>query len=163
MIDFRKLVRDHEDLIISTRRDLHRIPEPAYTEQKTSAYVADYLAKLGLEMKTGIAQFGVVGLLATDRPGPTLLIRSDMDALPVTEATKGDFGGDLQFTFKLINLSSNSPHLGVLRLEVRQKLPLSHTQSHKCDFFVLPLQYFRSILGNSAALKTGRWLSALAH
>jgi amidohydrolase len=87
MIDFRKLVRDHEDIIISARRDLHRIPEPAYTEQKTSTYVADYLAKLGLDVKTGIAQFGIVGLLETGRPGATLLIRSDMDALPVTEAT----------------------------------------------------------------------------
>jgi len=87
MIDFRKLVRDHEDLIINTRRDLHRIPEPAYTEQKTSAYVADHLEKLDLKVKTGIAEFGIVGLLETDRPGPTLLIRSDMDALPVTEET----------------------------------------------------------------------------
>ena len=87
MIDFRKLVRDHEDLIINTRRDLHRIPEPAYTEQKTSAYVADYLEKLDLKVTTGIAEFGVVGLLETDSPGPTLLIRSDMDALPVAEET----------------------------------------------------------------------------
>ena len=87
MIDFRKLVLDHEDLIINTRRDLHRIPEPAYTEQKTSAYVADYLEKLDLKVKTGIADFGIVGLLETDSPGPTLLIRSDMDALPVTEET----------------------------------------------------------------------------
>ena len=87
MIDFRKLVRDHEDIIISTRRDLHRIPEPAYTEQKTSAYVADYLEQLGLDVKTGIARFGIVGLLETGSPGATLLIRSDMDALPVTEAT----------------------------------------------------------------------------
>jgi len=87
MIDFRKLVRDHEDVIIATRRDLHRIPEPAYTEQETSNYVADYLEKLGLDVKTGIAQFGIVGLLETGSPGATLLIRSDMDALPVTEAT----------------------------------------------------------------------------
>ncbi len=87
MIDFRKLVRDQEDIVINTRRDLHRIPEPAYTERKTSAYVADYLTKLGLEVQTGIARFGVVGLLETDRRGATLLFRSDMDALPVTEAT----------------------------------------------------------------------------
>ena len=42
MTDFRKLVFEHKDIITKTRRDLHRIPEPAYTEEKTSVYVADY-------------------------------------------------------------------------------------------------------------------------
>ncbi|WP_319407259.1 amidohydrolase [uncultured Desulfosarcina sp.] len=73
--------------LIGVRRDLHRIPEVAYTEEKTSAYVADYLKREGLSVVTGIARTGVVGLLETGRPGPTLLIRADMDALPITEAT----------------------------------------------------------------------------
>ena len=87
MMDFTKLVREHKDLITKLRRDLHLIPEPAYTEKKTSAYVADYLGRQGLEVQTGIAQTGVVGLMKLTRPGKTLMIRSDMDALPVTEAT----------------------------------------------------------------------------
>ncbi len=91
MLDVRKLVREHTELLISTRRDLHRIPETAYTEKKTSAYVAEYLSREGLELKTGIATHGVVGLLKTGRPGPTLLIRADMDALPVTEETGLEF------------------------------------------------------------------------
>ena len=73
--------------MIATRRDLHRIPEVAYTEEKTSAYVADYLRREGLAVTTGIARYGVLGLLETGRPGPTLLIRADMDALPITEET----------------------------------------------------------------------------
>ena len=87
MLDFRQLVNEYRDQIISVRRDLHRIPETAYTEEKTSAYVADCLARQGLEVQTGIARYGVVGLLRTARPGPTLMIRADMDALPLCEDT----------------------------------------------------------------------------
>ena len=87
MANIKELVKEHKDLIINTRRDLHRIPEPAYTEKKTSSYVADYLSREKLEVKTGIAQYGVVGLMKTGRPGATLMIRADMDALPITEAT----------------------------------------------------------------------------
>jgi amidohydrolase len=91
MVDIQKLAGAHKELVINTRRDLHRIPETGYTEKKTSAYVADYLNREGLEVQTGIAQYGVVGLLNTDRPGPTLLIRADMDALPLQEDTGLEF------------------------------------------------------------------------
>jgi amidohydrolase len=87
MVDVHQVVNAHRDRIINTRRDLHRIPETAYTEKKTSAYVADYLNKEGLDVQTGIAQYGIVGLLDTGKPGPTLMIRADMDALPLTEDT----------------------------------------------------------------------------
>jgi amidohydrolase len=91
MEDIKKLVAEHKDKYIQTRRDLHRIPEPAYTEEKTSAYVAQYLEKEDLPTQTGIAKYGVVGLLETGRPGKTLLIRSDIDALPIGEETGLDF------------------------------------------------------------------------
>ena len=55
MTNIHQLVSEHKNLIIKIRRDLHRIPETAYTEKKTSAYVADYLSKLELEVQTGIA------------------------------------------------------------------------------------------------------------
>jgi amidohydrolase len=87
MVDVHKIVAEHKDVIIRTRRDLHRIPETAYTEKKTSAYIANFLKNEGLEVQTGIAQYGVVGLMETGRPGPTLMIRADMDALPLTEET----------------------------------------------------------------------------
>ena len=87
MFDIHQLVADQKDLIIQLRRDLHRIPETAYTEKKTSAYVANYLNNLKLEVKTEIARYGVVGLMKTGRPGPTLMIRADMDALPLKENT----------------------------------------------------------------------------
>jgi amidohydrolase len=90
-MDIKAIVADHHDLLVQTRRDLHRIPEVAYTEEKTSAYVADYLEREGLVVTTGLAHYGVVGLLESGRPGPTLLIRADMDALPIQEKTGHDF------------------------------------------------------------------------
>ena len=87
MVNVKELVQKHKEQIVGIRRELHQIPEPAYTEKKTSARVADHLKAAGLDVRTGIAKFGVVGLLRTERPGPTLMIRADMDALPVTEQT----------------------------------------------------------------------------
>ena len=73
--------------VIESRRDLHRIPETGFKEVKTAAHVAAQLTRLGLEVRTGVAGTGVVGLLRTGRPGPTLMIRADMDALPIAEET----------------------------------------------------------------------------
>jgi amidohydrolase len=83
----REAVKNLKEQVIATRRDLHRIPEIGYNEVKTSAYVAERLKNLGLEVQTGIAKHGVVGLLRTATLGPTLMIRADMDALPITEQT----------------------------------------------------------------------------
>ncbi|MBW2296882.1 MAG: amidohydrolase [Deltaproteobacteria bacterium] len=80
-------VKEKKDLIIQTRRDLHRIPETAFTEAKTARYLAEKLGGLDLEVETGIASHGLVALMKTGRPGPTLLFRADMDALPITEST----------------------------------------------------------------------------
>ena len=82
-----ELVKNLKEQVIATRRDLHRIPETGFNEAKTSGYVAECLKSLGLEVQTGIATHGVVGLLRTGRPGPTLMIRADMDALPIAEET----------------------------------------------------------------------------
>ncbi|MFO7714424.1 M20 family metallopeptidase [Desulfosarcina sp.] len=86
-MDIKDLIRSYRERIVATRRELHRMPELGFLEDKTSAYVADYLKREGLSVTTGIARTGVVGLLETGRPGPILLIRADMDALPITEAT----------------------------------------------------------------------------
>jgi amidohydrolase len=83
----RKLVQRSKEQVIVFRRDLHRIPETGFKEAKTSAYVAEKLAKLNLDVQTGIATHGVVGLLRSGKPGPTLMIRADMDALPIAEET----------------------------------------------------------------------------
>ena len=73
--------------VIAWRRDFHQNPELSNREARTAKIVADHLRKLGLSVETGIAMHGVVGLLRTGRPGPTIALRADMDALPVVERT----------------------------------------------------------------------------
>src|SRR5437016_2919176 len=72
--------------VIAWRRDIHQHPELSNREVRTSKVVADHLRALGLEVKTGVAKTGVVGLLRGGRPGPVVALRADMDALPVKEA-----------------------------------------------------------------------------
>jgi amidohydrolase len=71
--------------VVATRRDLHRHPELGFEEHRTSALVADRLRELGFEVHTGIGVTGVVGVLRGARPGKTIMLRADMDALPIDE------------------------------------------------------------------------------
>jgi amidohydrolase len=77
--------------VIEWRRQMHQHPELSNREFKTAAMVADYLKSLGLEVRTGVAKTGVVGILKGALPGPVIGLRADMDALPVTERTKVPF------------------------------------------------------------------------
>ncbi|MCX7748296.1 MAG: M20 family metallopeptidase [Clostridia bacterium] len=76
---------------ISIRRHLHAFPELGYKEFKTSAFIANYLKDLGLEVKTHIAGTGVTGLLKSNSSGQTIAIRADMDALPIHEQNEIDY------------------------------------------------------------------------
>jgi len=73
--------------ITDIRHDIHQHPELSNRETRTAALVAAQLRELGLEVRTGIAHTGVVGVLRGGRPGPVVAVRADMDALPVTEET----------------------------------------------------------------------------
>ncbi|HET7461439.1 MAG TPA: amidohydrolase [Longimicrobium sp.] len=85
------------ELLIRTRRDLHQHPELAFEEHRTAAIVADRLRAAGYEVRTGIAETGVVGTLRGGAgDGPTLLLRADMDALPIVEETSHGFRSTVQ-------------------------------------------------------------------
>jgi amidohydrolase len=77
--------------VIEWRRDFHSHPELGNREVRTSGIVAEHLKKLGLEVRAGVAHTGVVALLHGALPGPTIMLRADMDALPVTERTDVPF------------------------------------------------------------------------
>ena len=83
--DFRETAEQHFDDMLALRRDFHQYPELGFQETRTSGIVAQQLADLGLEVQRGLGKTGVVGLLVGARPGPTLLLRFDMDALPIQE------------------------------------------------------------------------------
>lgn len=87
MVKSKKIIQDRKDKIIQTRRDLHKIPELAFKEKKTSSYIINFLEKEGFSLQTGIASTGVVAMLNTGKPGPNILFRADMDAVPVDEKT----------------------------------------------------------------------------
>jgi amidohydrolase len=74
-----------EAKVIEWRRDIHQNPELSNREFKTAEKVAKHLTSLGIEVKTGVAHTGVVGILKGDQPGKVVALRADMDALPVTE------------------------------------------------------------------------------
>jgi len=68
--------------LVEIRRDFHRYPELAGNEKRTSKIIAEYLSNLGLEVKTGVAGYGVIGILKGDKEGKSIAWRADMDALP---------------------------------------------------------------------------------
>lgn len=80
--------------LIVIREDIHCHPELGLQLTRTSGIVADYFRKLGLEVRTGYATSGVIGVLKGGKPGPVTALRGDMDALPITEET------DLPFASK---------------------------------------------------------------
>jgi amidohydrolase len=80
-----------EQKVIEWRRDLHQNPELSNREFRTAKVIAAHLKALGLEVQTGIAYTGVVGVLRGGKPGPTVALRADMDALPVIEQTDVPF------------------------------------------------------------------------
>jgi amidohydrolase len=81
--------------LVARRRDLHRHPELAFEEQRTASLVAAELSALGLEVQTGIGRTGVVGVLEGAREGMTVLVRCDMDALPIAEANTTDYASQV--------------------------------------------------------------------
>ncbi len=88
------------DQLIHWRRDLHRHPELSNREFRTAALVAHHLQSLGLEVQTGMAHTGVVGLLKGGQPGPVVALRADMDALPITEAVDLPFASSVTAMFE---------------------------------------------------------------
>lgn len=76
------------------RHDFHRHPELGFKEYRTAGIVARELGQMGLEVHTGVAETGVVGLLEGAHPGPVVLVRFDMDALPIIEDTGTDYASE---------------------------------------------------------------------
>ena len=96
-----RLASEAQTQVVEWRRWFHQNPELGNREFKTAAHIADALTRMGLEPKTGIAHTGVVAIIEGGRPGPMVALRSDIDALPVTEQTglpfastvKGEYNG----------------------------------------------------------------------
>ncbi|HEV8612194.1 MAG TPA: amidohydrolase, partial [Gemmatimonadales bacterium] len=93
--------------VLVWRRDIHQHPELSNREVRTAKLVADELNRLGLEVRTGVAHTGVVGVLRGGKPGPVVALRADMDALPVTELVELPFKS-------LVKSEYNGQQVGVM-------------------------------------------------
>lgn len=108
-----------ESKVIEWRRDFHQNPELSNREFKTAEKIANHLRSLGLEVQTGIAHTGVVGILKGDRPGKVLALRADIDALPVPEradlpfksTAKGEFRGE---EVPVMHACGHDTHIAIL-------------------------------------------------
>jgi len=96
MTDFLNEARQLLSYTQSLRRDFHMHPELGFREIRTGGIVAKELESLGIEVTKGVGKTGVVGLLEGEKPGPTLLLRFDMDALPIVEDTGAAYASQNQ-------------------------------------------------------------------
>jgi amidohydrolase len=114
-----QMAKDIEHRVIEWRRNLHQYPELSNREFKTSAKVAEHLKSLGIEVQTGVAKTGVIGLLKGAKPGPVIALRADMDALPVTERNDLPFASKEKTTFNgqetgVMHACGHDAHVAIL-------------------------------------------------
>jgi amidohydrolase len=97
--DIDRLAAQVNARVVEWRRDIHQNPELSNREVRTAKLVATELQRLGMEVRTGIAHTGVVGVLRGGKPGPVVALRADMDGLPVTEKVDVPFASKARTTY----------------------------------------------------------------
>ena len=113
------LCDDIEPKVIAWRRDFHEHPELSNREFRTAEKVAAHLKSLGLEVRTGVAKTGVVGILKGGKPGPVVGLRADMDALPVVERVQVPFKSVAKSTYNgeevgVMHACGHDTHVAIL-------------------------------------------------
>ena len=108
-----------EPRVIAWRRDFHQNPELSNREFKTAEKVAAHLRALGMEVRTGVAKTGVVGILKGGKPGPVVGLRADMDALPVLERLDLPFKSRVQSEYNgekvdVMHACGHDTHVAIL-------------------------------------------------
>jgi amidohydrolase len=107
------------DKLISWRRDFHEHPELGNHETRTADIIAKHLLSLGIEVKTGVAHTGVVGILKGNGPGPVIALRADMDGLPVIERTNVPFASKVKTLYNgqevgVMHACGHDSHMAIL-------------------------------------------------
>src|SRR5687768_18542998 len=108
-----------EPKVVAWRRDIHQNPELGNREFRTAKLVADHLRSLGIEVQEKVAHTGVVGILRGGKPGPVVLLRADMDALPVTERVNLPFKSVAKGTYNgqevgVMHACGHDTHVAIL-------------------------------------------------
>ncbi|MBV8601726.1 MAG: amidohydrolase [Candidatus Eremiobacteraeota bacterium] len=131
--------------VVATRRDLHAHPELGFQEHRTAALVAARLRELGLEVHERIAQTGVLGIVKGGRPGKTIMLRADMDALPIREQNEAAY----RSTNDAMHACGHDGHVAIL-LGAAQIL--SERRAEICGTVVLCFQPAEEGLGGARAM-----------
>ncbi|MEZ4796141.1 MAG: amidohydrolase [Flavobacteriaceae bacterium] len=114
-----KDIANIENKVIEWRRDFHQNPELSNREYRTAEKIAAHLKSLGIEVQTGVAHTGVVGILKGKKPGKVIALRADMDALPVPEradlpfksTAKGEYNGE---EVPVMHACGHDTHIAIL-------------------------------------------------
>lgn len=114
-----KISSQLENKVIQWRHEIHQNPELSNREFKTAEKIATHLRSLGIDVQTGIAHTGVVGLLKGKRPGKVLALRADMDALPVSEQNDLPYRSKVKATFSgqetgVMHACGHDTHVAIL-------------------------------------------------
>ncbi|HJU90763.1 MAG TPA: amidohydrolase [Gemmatimonadaceae bacterium] len=117
--DLERRIAALEEKVVAWRRDIHQHPELGNRETRTAKLVADHLRALGYQVQTGVAHTGVVGVLKGGKPGPVVLLRADMDALPVTERVNLPFASKVKAMFNgaevgVMHACGHDTHVAIL-------------------------------------------------
>jgi amidohydrolase len=135
-----RLADQVEPHVIANRRYIHQHPELSNRETETAAYIAEHLRALGIEVHTGIAKTGVVGVLRGGKPGPVVALRSELDALPNTEEVDLPFKSTVRTTYDgkevgVMHACGHDAHMGIL-LGVAEVLSQMRARLHGTVKFI---------------------------
>ena len=120
-------IGEWEPELIATRRDFHMHPEMGLEQFRTAGIVADRLRSIGFEdVRTGIAVTGVKAILRGGKPGKTLLLRADMDALPIEEENDVEYRSQNAGT---MHACGHDGHTAMLRASSTATAPTSPARS----------------------------------
>ena len=141
-----------EPEVIEWRRDFHEHPELSNREFRTAEKIAEHLKSLGIEVKTGVAHTGVVGLLKGDLPGKVVALRADIDALPVTERN------DLPFKSKVETEFLENPKVDVIfGLHIKSTVPVG-TLRYKPEGMMAAVERFEVHVKGKQAHGSRPWM-----
>ncbi len=145
MIDtsLREAARALGEETVRTRRDFHKHPEIAFEEVRTSGVIAERLESLGLDVRREVGKTGVVAVLDSGKPGKTVLVRADIDALPIHDEKTTEYRSDIDGK---MHACGHDGHAAVL-LSVAKIL--SERESGKVVFIFQPAE---EIVGGARAM-----------
>lgn len=134
-----------EQKVIEWRRDFHQHPELSNREFRTAKVIAEHLQSLGLEVQTGVAHTGVVAVLTGDKPGPTVALRADMDALPVKEQTDVPFKSNAIGEYRgnevsVMHACGHDLHMAMLMGAAEQLVSMKSQLAGKVVFLFQPAE-----------------------